>query len=211
MGHREKPVFCVRAVFFSTLCKTHDAAVFSMGPSIAAELAAYRAQGKKRLALVGHRLSDSEDVFGVFRMYTFALALHIIAWTSWMAGLFYLPRLFVYHVEDAMQNSDMARTFATMQLKLIRVIMNPAMIVTWITGLWLIHEIQPDFRTDIWLYCKLALVLAMSGFHGACARWRKELAAGPTVRSGRFFRIANEVPTLLFVAIVLLVIFKPTL
>lgn len=140
-------------------------------------------------------------------MYQFVLILHILAWTSWMAGLFYLPRLFVYHTERAPVGSEMAATFEVMQLKLLRLIMNPAMIVTWATGLWLAYS--GDWFASGWLYAKIALIAAMSAFHGFCARWRKELAAGGRAHSGRFFRIANEAPTVIFALTVILVILKP--
>ena len=140
-------------------------------------------------------------------MYDWILVLHIAAWASWMAGLFYLPRLFVYHEERAGQNREMAETFAVMQLKLMRLIMNPAMIVTWVTGLYLAYD-GFGFQGG-WLHAKITLVLAMSAFHGMCSKWRKELAAGVSTKSGRFFRIANEAPTVLFLLIVILAILKP--
>lgn len=132
---------------------------------------------------------------------------HILAWTSWMAGLFYLPRLFVYHAERATAGGEMAETFGVMQHKLLRFIMNPAMIVTWITGLWLAYSVY-GFQGG-WLHAKITLVVAMTVFHMFCARWRKELAAGTSTKSGRYFRIANEVPTVIFVLVVILAILKP--
>ncbi|MEO1293838.1 MAG: CopD family protein, partial [Pseudomonadota bacterium] len=105
------------------------------------------------------------------------------------------------------QNAEMATTFETMELKLMKIIMLPAMIVTWLTGLWLAAQIV-DFSTDIWFHIKLLLVILMTGFHGFCGRWRKQLAARDFSRTGRFFRIANEVPTVMFLAIVILVILK---
>ncbi len=147
-------------------------------------------------------------------LYDWVLVLHIAAWTSWMAGLFYLPRLFVYHAERAAERPEMAETFSVMQTKLLRLIMNPAMIVTWISGLAL--SFGPGFSLDGswwigagWLHAKLVLVLAMSAFHGFCAKWRREFAEGKSVRSGRYYRIANEIPTVLFLLIVILVIIKP--
>lgn len=147
-------------------------------------------------------------------LYDWILVLHIAAWTSWMAGLFYLPRLFVYHAERGGQSPEMAETFTVMQTKLMRLIMNPAMIVTWITGLTL--SLGPGFELSSswwvgagWLHAKFVLILAMSAFHGMCAKWRRELAEGTSERSGRFFRIANEVPTVIFLLIVVLAILKP--
>ena len=133
--------------------------------------------------------------------------LHILALISWMAGIFYLPRLFVHHVESAPE--DAWPVFEMMERKLLKIIMTPAMIVTWITGGLLALSPVIDLAGDGWLHLKIALVLAMTAFHGFCGRWRKDLAAGTNRRSGRFFRIANEVPTVLLIAIVALVVFKP--
>lgn len=131
--------------------------------------------------------------------------LHLLALISWMAGLFYLPRLFVYHVECA--SDEAKKTFETMEYKLLKFIMTPAMLVTWVTGMLLIVSIGTGGLSWIWI--KIALVVAMTGFHGFCGKWRKEFLEGPSERSGKFFRIANEVPTVLLVAIVGLVVFKP--
>jgi putative membrane protein len=132
--------------------------------------------------------------------------LHVLAIISWMAGLLYLPRLFVYHAGVSSQ-SDAARLFEVMEYRLQRFIMTPAMIVAWISGLWLAWS-SFSFQ-GLWLWLKLALVLAMSAHHGFQARWRKDFAAGRNQRSARFFRFQNEVPTLLMVGIVALVIIKP--
>ncbi|MEO1503234.1 MAG: protoporphyrinogen oxidase HemJ [Pseudomonadota bacterium] len=140
-------------------------------------------------------------------MYDWILVLHIAAWTSWMAGLFYLPRLFVYHAERAGSNAEMAETFSTMQFKLLRLIMLPAMIVTWATGLYL--AIDGGWFSDGWMHAKITLVVAMSAFHGVCMRWHRALAAGTNDKTGRYFRIANEVPTVIFLLIVILAILKP--
>ena len=134
------------------------------------------------------------------------LGLHIIAVISWMAGMLYLPRLFVYHVE-ATPNSDTTRTFEVMERKLLRVIINPAMITVWLTGMILVWQ-QNQYR-DGWFMVKFALVLAMSAFHGMLAKWRKQLLDGTNTHDSRFFRIANEVPTLLMAGIVIMVIVKP--
>ena len=131
--------------------------------------------------------------------------LHIVAMVSWMVGLFYLPRLFVYHAETA--SDDVRGTLATMEAKLMRVIMTPAMLVTWVSGILLILSLGVGGQT--WLHLKLVCVLALTAFHGVCGRWRKELAAGTSQRTGRFFRAMNETPTVLLIAIVGLVVFKP--
>lgn len=132
--------------------------------------------------------------------------LHILAVISWMAGLLYLPRLFVYHVETS--SMEAKAEFDAAALKLLRRIMNPAMIVTWISGFLLIVAIV-DVSSENWIWAKFALVLGMSAFHGICGKWRKQLLAGSCDKSGKFFRMMNEVPTVLMIAIVGLVVFKP--
>jgi len=133
-------------------------------------------------------------------------ALHVMAVMAWMAGMFYLPRLFVYHVE-AEQNSIATKTFEVMEQRLLRIIMNPAMITVWITGLLLVWQ-QGQYLSG-WFHAKFALVLAMTAMHMMLAKWRKQLANGTNTHDSRFFRIANEVPTLLMAGIVILVIVKP--
>lgn len=130
--------------------------------------------------------------------------LHLVALISWMVGLFYLPRLFVYHAETS--SAEVRATLATMQARLMKVIMTPAMLVTWVSGISLVLAISD---VGLWLVLKIACVLALTGFHGVCGKWRKELAAGTSTREGRFFRMVNEVPTVLLIVIVGLVIFKP--
>jgi putative membrane protein len=138
--------------------------------------------------------------------YLWVKAAHVISIIAWMAGLFYLPRLFVYHVA-AERGSVQSETFKVMERRLLKAIMNPAMVSSWIFGLWAAWS--GGWLVDGWFHAKLALVLAMSGFHGACARWVRDFAADANRRDGRFYRIANEVPTVLMVAVVLLVILKP--
>lgn len=133
-------------------------------------------------------------------------ALHIMAVISWMAGMFYLPRLFVYHV-DAPPGSAQSETFKTMERRLLRIIINPAMIVAWLTGPWLAYA--DGFLTAPWLHAKLGLALAMSALHGYFARVVKTFAADRNVRSARFYRIINEVPPALMAVIVILVVVKP--
>jgi protoporphyrinogen IX oxidase len=133
-------------------------------------------------------------------------ALHIIAVISWMAGMFYLPRLFVYHV-DAAPGSAQSETFKTMERRLLKLIINPAMIVTWLTGPWLAYT--DGFFGAPWLDAKLAAVLAMSALHGYFARLVKTFATDSNLRSARFFRILNEIPPALMVVIVILVVVKP--
>lgn len=134
-------------------------------------------------------------------------SLHVMAVISWMAGMFYLPRLFVYHV-DAPKGSVQSETFKVMERRLLRAIINPAMIVAWLTGLWMAWYVF--HMKGGWLHAKLFIVfIFLSGFHGLLARWRKDFAADRNVRSARFYRIANEVPTVIMVIVVILVIVKP--
>jgi len=132
--------------------------------------------------------------------------LHIVAVMSWMAGLLYLPRLFVYHVETA--STEVKTEYEAAEVKLLKRIMNPAMIVTWLSGILLIVAIV-DVSSEKWILAKIVLVLAMTAFHGVCGKWRKQLVAGTCEKSGKFFRFMNEVPTVLMIAIIGLVILKP--
>jgi len=133
-------------------------------------------------------------------------AFHIMAVIAWMAGIFYLPRLYVYHAE-AEPGGEASETFKVMEEKLLRIIMNPAMLVTWALGL--LAAWQSALWTEAWFIAKLVLVIAMTVFHMMLARWRKEFAADANTRSHKFYRIANEVPTLLMFAIVLLAVVRP--
>ncbi len=138
--------------------------------------------------------------------YLWLKSLHVLAMVSWMVGLLYLPRLFVYHVE-AGTGSPQAATFITMERRLMRAIMLPAIIVVWITGIWL--AVQGGWFKAGWLHAKLLLVVLLSGLHGYLSVERKKLAAGTSSRSSRDFRVINEVPTVLLIGIVILVIVKP--
>lgn len=133
-------------------------------------------------------------------------ALHVVAVISWMAGLLYLPRLFVYHC-DAPAGSQMSETFKVMERRLLRAIMNPAMIVAWVVGLAMVWA--QDLWGAGWMQAKLALVVAMTAMHHVLARWRKDFAADRNTRPARTYRIANEVPTLLMLGIVVLVFVRP--
>jgi len=139
-------------------------------------------------------------------MFEWVLVLHIISVISWMAGLLYLPRLFIYHVE-AKRGSELSETFKIMERRLLRAIMTPAMIASWVFGLWLAYIIEAF--SEGWFHGKLLLVILMSVAHMAMARWRKDFEQDNNVRSAKYFRIANEVPTLLMIAIVVLVVVKP--
>ena len=139
-------------------------------------------------------------------MYRWLLALHIIAVISWMAGMLYLPRLFVYHCE-ADVGSRQSETFKVMERRLLRAIINPAMILTWALGLWLAY--RGGWFAAHWLHLKLALVLLMSGVHGVLSKYVREFAADRRRKSQKFFRILNEIPTVLLIAIVILAVVKP--
>jgi len=139
-------------------------------------------------------------------MYEWVKAFHIIAVISWMAGLLYLPRLLIYHF-DAEVGSVQSETFKTMERRLLKVIMSPAMIFAWGLGLWLVY--LTDAHREGWFVTKFFLVILMSAFHGFQARWVREFAEDKRLRSTRFYRIANEGPTLLMIFIVILVVVKP--
>ena len=139
-------------------------------------------------------------------MYEWLKAFHVIAIIAWMAGMLYLPRLFVYHTV-AEKGSVQSETFKVMERRLLRAIINPAMIATWVLGLWLAWT--GNWVSAPWLHAKVALVLLLSGFHGMLARWTKDFAADRNQHTQKFFRIMNEVPTLFMIGIVLLVVLKP--
>ncbi len=144
-------------------------------------------------------------IFGE-RAYLWIKAAHIIAVIAWMAGMLYLPRLFIYHC-DAPKGSAQSETFKVMEHRLLTVIINPAMVLTWVLGLWLAW--QGAFFSDGWLHAKLALVLAMSGVHGFFSASVRRFAADANTNSQRAWRMWNEVPTVLMIVIVLLVVVKP--
>lgn len=140
--------------------------------------------------------------------YSWTKAFHIMSVIAWMAGLFYLPRLFVYHSEAVEAGSETDRLFQTMERKLLRLIMNPAMVATWIFGLALVFTPGIVDWSMVWPWTKAAAVLGMSWFHHWLARRRKDFAAGQNLRTGRQFRMMNEIPTLLMLVIVLSVVVK---
>jgi putative membrane protein len=140
-------------------------------------------------------------------LYPWIKALHIVAVIAWMAGLLYLPRLFVYHAA-APPGSDRSDMLKTMERRLLRGIMNPALIAVFILG-GLLAATPGVLDGKIWFYIKLLLVLCLAGLHMAMATWRKAFEADHNARSARFFRILNEVPTVLMIAIVVLVIVRP--
>ena len=152
----------------------------------------------------GARLTPWEIV--VAELYLWLKAAHVIAVIAWMAGMLYLPRLFVYHCA-AEPGSVQSETFKVMERRLLTAIISPAMGATWLLGLWLAWS--GGWLASPWFHAKLALVLAMSGLHGFFVRCVRDFAADRNKRSQKFYRIINEVPTLLMIAIVILVIVKP--
>ncbi len=138
--------------------------------------------------------------------YLWIKAAHVIAVISWMAGMLYLPRLFIYHC-DAPAGSQQSETFKVMEKRLLTLIINPAMILTWVLGLWLAWK--GGFFSAGWLHAKLALVLALSGVHGYFSGAVRRFGQDRNTVSARGWRLWNEVPTVLMIAIVILVIVKP--
>jgi len=151
-------------------------------------------------------LARTSQAAGTPLMYEWIKALHVIAVISWMAGMLYLPRLFVYHCE-AEPGSKQSETFKLMERRLLRAIINPAMIVTWLAGLYLVWA--GHWYASPWFHAKFLLVLVLSGVHGFFARFVKDFAADRNSRSQKFYRVINEVQTVLMILIVILVIVKP--
>jgi putative membrane protein len=139
-------------------------------------------------------------------LYLWAKAVHIIAVISWMAGMLYLPRLFIYHCE-AERGSRQSETFKLMERRLLTIIINPAMVVTWALGIWLAYD--GSWLSAGWLQAKFALVVVLSGVHGFMVRCVRDFGADQNRHTQKFYRIINEIPTLLMIGIVLLVVLKP--
>jgi len=139
--------------------------------------------------------------------YVWIKALHIISVIFWMAGMAYLPRLFVYHAESA-PGSDKSETFKIMERRLLRGIINPAMIATFVFGIAML-ALNPGLVWDIWMQAKLILIVVMSGLHGMFSRWRKQFERDENSRDARFYRVVNEAPPVLVIFIVLLAVAKP--
>jgi protoporphyrinogen IX oxidase len=141
-------------------------------------------------------------------LYPWIKALHVISIVAWMAGLLYLPRLFVYHADTAI-GSPTAETFKVMERRLLRAIMNPAMVATLLFGILL--ALMPgvvDWRQG-WIYAKLVLVAALVYYHHQLARWRRDFERDVNCRRAGFYRFMNEIPTLILIAVVILVVVKP--
>jgi putative membrane protein len=139
-------------------------------------------------------------------MYEWLKAFHVIAIIAWMAGMLYLPRLFVYHCE-AEPGSRQSETFKVMERRLLKAIINPAMVVSWALGLWLAWK--GGWYTAGWLQAKVVLALMLSVLHGFFVRWVRDFAADRNPHTRRFYRIINEVPTILMIGIVILAVVKP--
>ena len=147
----------------------------------------------------------------VMNTYLLFKSIHLIAVISWMAGLLYLPRIFVYHREAAQNNKseDLIETFKVMERRLLVYIMNPAMIVSWIFGVLLIHTIGMDNFGSIWLQLKLVFVIILTIYHFFLLQCLRKFAENRNTYSSKFYRIINEIPTVLLIGIVLVVVFKP--
>jgi putative membrane protein len=139
-------------------------------------------------------------------VYNWLKAIHVIAIIAWMAGMLYLPRLFVYHCA-ASARSELSETFKLMERRLLKVIINPSMILSWTLGVWL--GVAGGWFSSGWLSLKLVLVLALSALHGFYVRWVRDFARDQNRHSGKFYRIINEVPTVLLIGIVILAVVKP--
>lgn len=138
--------------------------------------------------------------------YSWIKSLHIIAVMSWMAGMLYLPRLFIYHC-DAPQNSEAYATFSVMETRLVKVIMNPAMMISWVLGLYLAYEYHGF--SGAWLHAKLVCVVILTGVHVYFSRSAKRFANGIVAKTPRHWRMINEIPTVLMILIVIFAVVKP--
>ena len=139
--------------------------------------------------------------------YEWVKALHVVSVMSWMAGLLYLPRLFVYHCGVA-AGSETSETFKVMERRLLRAIMNPAMIASYVFGVWMLI-LTPEWLSQPWMHAKLTAIVGMTIMHMLMSRWRGQFAEDRNARTHRFYRAMNEIPTALMVVIVILVIVKP--
>jgi putative membrane protein len=144
----------------------------------------------------------------LIHLYPWIKAFHIISLIAWMAAMFYLPRLYVYHCQVAVGSAESER-FKVMERRLLKQIMTPAMIATWVFGILLVLTPGIITWTEGWWYVKLVSVILLTGFHGAMSKWRKDFLNDRNRRPERFYRIANEVPTVLMFVIVIMVVVKP--
>jgi protoporphyrinogen IX oxidase len=139
-------------------------------------------------------------------MYLWIKALHVMADFAWMAGMFYLPRLFVYHA-DVPVGSPQSETFKIMERRLLTAIINPSMAVAWLTGLWLAYE--SEAYKQGWFHVKFALVILLSGVHGILVGKVRAFAEDRNVKSAKYYRVLNEIPTILLIGIIVMVIVRP--
>jgi len=151
------------------------------------------------------------EVIGAFLagLYPWTKALHVMSVIAWMAGLFYLPRLFVYHAERAPAGGELSEIYKIMERKLLKYIMNPASVAAWTFGLMLVFTPGLIDWSDGWVRVKAVLVVAMTFYHHLLVRWWRDFAEDRNQRPGRYYRIANEVPTLLMVGIVVMAVVRP--
>lgn len=141
--------------------------------------------------------------------YLIIKSLHIIAVISWMAGILYLPRLYVYHTACA-KDSEASQMLKVMERRLLRIIINPAMIATWIFGIWLVTLLGwENLKHQGWFHVKLTMLVGMQIIHAAFARWRRHFDQDRNIHTAKFYRIMNEVPTVLMVVIIFMVVIKP--
>ena len=145
------------------------------------------------------------DILGTY--YNWIKALHVIAVMAWMAGMLYLPRLFIYHV-GAKKGSELSETLKTMERRLLRIIINPAMILAFVFG-GLMFWASPELASQPWMHVKLLGIVLMTAVHGMYARWRKDFEADRNTRSEKFYRCWNEVPTILMIIIVIMAVAEP--
>ena len=130
--------------------------------------------------------------------------IHIFSVIAWMSGLLYLPRIFMYHADKEIKK-DTSETFKVMERKLFNIIMTPAFILTWLSGLSMIHYLG----IDTWLILKIFFVVLLTGYHFVCRKWLKDFANDSNSRKSNFFRITNEIPAIFLIVIIILVVFKP--
>lgn len=152
---------------------------------------------------------DKEMAEFLSSIYPWTKAFHIMSVIAWMAGIFYLPRLFVYHVESVKSDSDTDKLFQTMEYKLLKMIMNPAMIASWVFGLCLVFTPGIVDWSYVWPWAKAASVLTLTWFHIWLGMRRKDFVAGKNTLTGRQFRLMNEIPTVLMAIIVISVVVQP--
>lgn len=140
--------------------------------------------------------------------YLWVKSFHIIAVFAWMAGMLYLPRLFVYHAEAGNKDAILTQTLQTMERRLLRIIMNPALIASWVFGLLMLWA-NPALLEQGWMHVKLLAIVFMTGMHGIFARWRKNFQRNENIRDAKFYRLWNEAPTALLIIIVFMAVAEP--